>query len=73
MRPGTAAKPFPDRSNHIGSKDFPMPGKNSSGKLPRSGFPLLFDDVGFELCGRYVAERGVKPRPIVDLLEKLAD
>jgi len=27
MSRGAAVSPFPDRSNHIGSKDFPMPEK----------------------------------------------
>src|SRR5438270_8047711 len=73
MRPGAAFAPFPDQSTHIGSIDFPMPEKTHSVSCRVAASLLLCGEVRFELRWRYVAERGVKPFLVIDLLEELAD
>src|SRR5437763_1210658 len=72
MSRGVADSPLPDRSHHIGSKDFPMPKKNSYRKPPRSGLRAVVphDQIRLELGWQQIAQGRVQPSLVIHFLDE---
>jgi hypothetical protein len=75
MSRGAAISPFPDQSNHIGSKDFPMPEKTHTGSCREAASLQLFarSRIRLELCRGQIAQGRVQSFFVVHLLQETAE
>ena len=75
MSRGAAVSPFPDRSSHIGSKDFPMPEKTHTESCREAASLQLFASsrLASNSGGRQIAQGRVQPFFVVHLLQETAE